>query len=182
MRKLILPLIAAGAVLVAASTVAAQSAQRFSDVPPDHEAFEAIEWAAEVGVTTGYPDGTFKPERPLSKRHAVVFMERYYDQILQADESPDFTRGDMMRVLKAINDGGSTEPASDPTSTSEEPDTTTQTTPNCHPAYTPCLPNLPGDALNCGDLTSGQKPVTVNQIGVDPYRLDRDRDGRGCTS
>ncbi|MYI14205.1 MAG: hypothetical protein F4108_00500, partial [Acidimicrobiaceae bacterium] len=53
---------------------------------------------------------------------------------------------------------------------------------DCHPAYTPCLPNLPGDALNCGDLTSDQKPVTVNEIGVDPYRLDRDGDGRGCTS
>ena len=51
-----------------------------------------------------------------------------------------------------------------------------------HPAYTPCLPNLPGDALNCGDLTSDRKPVTVNEIGVDPYRLDRDGDGRGCTS
>ena len=64
-----------------------------------------IEWAAEIGVTTGYDDGTFKPQRPLSKRHAVVFMERYYDQILQADESEDFTRGDMMVLLKAINDG-----------------------------------------------------------------------------
>ena len=52
----------------------------------------------------------------------------------------------------------------------------------CHPAYTPCLPDLPGDALNCGDLTGGQKPVTVREVGVDPYRLDRDRDGRGCTS
>ena len=41
---------------------------------------------------------------------------------------------------------------------------------------------LSGDALNCGDLTSDQKPVTVNEIGVDPYRLDRDGDGRGCTS
>ena len=182
-RKLILSAIAAVAVLAAAGTVAAQSAQRFPDVPPDHEAFEAIEWAAEVGVTTGYDDGTFKPERPLSKRHAVVFMERYYDQILQADESPDFTRGDMMRVLKAINDGGTTEPASDQTSTSEEPDTTTaQPTSDCHPAYTPCIPNRPGDALNCGDLTSDQKPVTVNEIGVDPYRLDRDNDGRACTS
>ena len=62
-------------------------------------------------------------------------------------------------------------------------DTTTETPEeDCHPAYTPCLPNLPGDALNCGDLTSDQKPVTVNEIGVDPYRLDRDGDGRGCTS
>ena len=32
-------------------------------------------------------------------------MERYYDEILQAEESEDFTRGDMMVLLKAINDG-----------------------------------------------------------------------------
>lgn len=53
---------------------------------------------------------------------------------------------------------------------------------DCHPAYSPCLPNLPGDALNCGDLTADQKPVTVLEIGIDPYRLDQDGDGRGCTS
>ena len=51
----------------------------------------------------------------------------------------------------------------------------------CHAAYSPCLPNLSGDAINCGDLTSGQKPVTVLEVGVDPYQLDRDQDGQGCT-
>ena len=81
------------------------ASQRFPDVPPDHYAFEAVEWAAGVGVTTGYTDGTFKPQQPLIKQHAVVFMERYYDEILQAEESEDFTRGDMMVLLKAINDG-----------------------------------------------------------------------------
>ena len=54
--------------------------------------------------------------------------------------------------------------------------------PGCHPAYEPCLPNLPDDALNCGDLTREQRPVTVLAPGTDPYRLDRDGDGRGCTS
>ena len=107
----------AAAVMVASvvavpATAVAQS-QRFPDVPPDHYAFEAVEWAAEVGVTTGYTDGTFKPERPLIKRHAVVFMQRYYDEILQADESEDFTRGDMMVLLKAINDGTIRDTASD---------------------------------------------------------------------
>ncbi|WP_419929654.1 excalibur calcium-binding domain-containing protein [Candidatus Poriferisocius sp.] len=52
----------------------------------------------------------------------------------------------------------------------------------CHPAYSPCLPNLPGDALNCGNLAAGQKPVTVHRPGVDPYRLDGDGDGIGCES
>ena len=89
-------------VRTACQDIPAQSLQRFPDVPPDHEAHDAIQWAAEVGVTTGYTDGTFKPARPLSKRHAVVFMERYYDEILGAQESADFTRADMMQVLYEI--------------------------------------------------------------------------------
>ena len=103
-RRLVIVALVAGAIGALTATAVAQT-QRFPDVPVDHYAFEAVEWAAEVGVTTGYPDGTFKPELPLSKRHAVVFMERYYDEILQAEESEDFTRGDMMVLLKAINDG-----------------------------------------------------------------------------
>lgn len=51
----------------------------------------------------------------------------------------------------------------------------TTAAPDCHPNYTPCIPNLPGDALNCGDIRGS---VRVN--GGDPYRLDRDGDGIGC--
>ncbi len=53
---------------------------------------------------------------------------------------------------------------------------------DCHPAYDPCLPFEPGDALNCGDLTSDQKPVTIMDPEVDPYNLDVDKDSKGCTS
>ena len=123
-RKIILIIAVAAAVLAAASAVVAQGLQRFPDVPPEHEAFEAVEWAAEVGVTTGYTDGTFKPELPLSKRHAVVFMERYYDEILGADQSEDFTRGDMMVLLKAINDGADT------ATTTQDAGPRSSTTPN----------------------------------------------------
>ena len=71
------------------------------------------------------------------------------------------------------------QPTTEPTPSTQTPATTDS---DCHPAYSPCLPNLAGDALNCGDLTADQKPVTVLVPGVDPYRLDRDGDGRGCTS
>ncbi len=64
----------------------------------------------------------------------------------------------------------------------EPPETTAAAADGCHPDYEPCLPNLPGDALNCGDLTREQKPVTVLVIGTDPYRLDRDGNGVACTS
>lgn len=105
MSKQLTVALAVAVVVVVGGTAVAQTAQRFTDVPPDHDAFEAIDWAAEAGVTTGYSDGTFKPDRPLSKRHAVVFLERFYDNILKATESEGFTRGDMMMLLAAINEG-----------------------------------------------------------------------------
>ena len=114
MPKRLTVAVIAAAVLTVGGAAAAQSVQRFPDVPPDHEAHEAVEWAAEAGVTTGYDDGTFRPEVPLSKRHAVVFVERYYDEILGAAESEDFTRADMMVLLKAIDDGSTTTPESEP--------------------------------------------------------------------
>ncbi|MBK6668218.1 MAG: excalibur calcium-binding domain-containing protein [Actinobacteria bacterium] len=50
--------------------------------------------------------------------------------------------------------------------------------PGCHPAYDPCLP-ITGD-LNCGDLSTSQKPVRVKDPTNDPYELDREHDGTGC--
>jgi len=62
--------------------------------------------------------------------------------------------------------------------------TTSQPPPaqDCHPAYSPCIPNFPGDALNCGDLPGRLKPVTVHNVANDPYGLDGDNDGVGCES
>ena len=94
-----------------AATAVAQS-QRFPDVPPDHEAYEAVEWAAEVGLTVGREDGTFGPNEALPKWRALIFMERFYDDVLGADESGAFTSGDMMMLLKAINDGSTRESGS----------------------------------------------------------------------
>ena len=68
------------------------------------------------------------------------------------------------------------------TEADEPEDTEAEPVNDCHPAYDPCLPNRPGDAFNCGDLTNDQKPVRIKKIGVDPYKLDRDKDGWGCAS
>ena len=117
------------------TTTTTVASNRFPDVAPGHYAFEAVEWAAEVGVTVGYDDGTFKPQRPLIKRHAVVFMERYYDEILQAEESEDFTRGDMMVLLKSINDGTIRDTASDTGSGSPSEQGASQRFPDVAPGH-----------------------------------------------
>lgn len=50
----------------------------------------------------------------------------------------------------------------------------------CDPNYGGCIPLYPPD-LDCGDLKAlGLTPVTV--IGKDPHKLDRDGDGKACTS
>lgn len=69
-----------------------------------------------------------------------------------------------------------------PSTTAAATSTSATTTLGCHPAYGGCIPHHPGDALNCGDLPSSQKPVTVRVISVDPYGLDGDNDGIGCES
>jgi endonuclease YncB( thermonuclease family) len=47
----------------------------------------------------------------------------------------------------------------------------------CEPGYSPCLP-IAGD-LDCADIPDSEKPVRVT--GSDPYRLDGNGDGLGCT-
>jgi hypothetical protein len=48
----------------------------------------------------------------------------------------------------------------------------------CQPGYSPCLPRVAD--LNCAGIPSSKKPVHVT--GSDPYRLDGNGDGLGCTS
>ena len=102
MSKRLFAAVTAVVVLVVGGTAIAQT-QRFSDVPADHPQAAAIEWAADVGVTAGYDNGTFRPDQPLHRDHAAIFLERFYDQILESDQSDGFTRGDMMALLHEIN-------------------------------------------------------------------------------
>ena len=92
----------------------------------------------------------------------------------------------LRRIISGCPDNGADTPLPAPVVTTATPATAAVSTSSaevgCHPDYSPCLPLLEGDALNCGDLAAAQKPVTVREPGVDPYRLDRDGDGQGCTS
>jgi hypothetical protein len=48
----------------------------------------------------------------------------------------------------------------------------------CEPGYSPCLPRVAD--LDCADIPAGERPVRVT--GSDPYGLDADHNGYGCTS
>lgn len=48
----------------------------FSDVPCDHWAAEAIDAIYQRGITTGYPDGTFKPDELVTREQMAAFIVR----------------------------------------------------------------------------------------------------------
>ena len=56
----------------------AQPGYAFSDVQdPNHAYFKAIYWAADAGITKGYPDGTFGINRSCTRGEMMMFLWRY---------------------------------------------------------------------------------------------------------
>lgn len=49
---------------------------KFNDVPADHWATGYINIATEQGVISGYPDGTFRPEQPVTYNEAITMLVR----------------------------------------------------------------------------------------------------------
>ena len=105
---------------------------------------------------------------PSNGAHACEYVRQYSSVKVKWNLS--ITRADYEASASTLADCGATPPPNDPPG------------PDCHPAYIPCLPNAVGDAYNCGDLDSSLKPVTVVNIGFDPYGFDGDSDGVGCES
>lgn len=49
---------------------------KFKDVPQSHWALQAIEEMHAAGIINGYPDGTFKPDAPVTRLHAIIMLIR----------------------------------------------------------------------------------------------------------
>ena len=72
MKKI--PAIAAAAALTAG--VSAYAANPFSDVSPDDWAYQAVSDLSDQGVVEGYPDGTFKGERNMTRYELAQVIAR----------------------------------------------------------------------------------------------------------
>lgn len=48
----------------------------FTDVPTNSPFYQDIQNAATSGIITGYQDGTFKPNDPITRQHMAVMIER----------------------------------------------------------------------------------------------------------
>ncbi len=61
-------------VLFSALPTSVLAERSFSDVSPDHPAYEAVEYLKSKGVIGGYPDGTFQPGKKVNRAEAVKII------------------------------------------------------------------------------------------------------------
>lgn len=52
----------------------------FRDVAPTDVFYREITWLVSQGITTGYPDGTFRPRNQITREAMAAFMYRYEKQ------------------------------------------------------------------------------------------------------
>ncbi|MFR9296388.1 MAG: S-layer homology domain-containing protein [Aedoeadaptatus pacaensis] len=71
----------------------------FNDVPDTHWAVASIDSAAAKGWVSGYPDGSFKPERKITRSEVVsitnIMLDRYADK--------DFVRGHLPEMIPFLD-------------------------------------------------------------------------------
>ncbi|KIL46639.1 hypothetical protein KP77_27660 [Jeotgalibacillus alimentarius] len=63
----------------------------FSDVPGDHWASQEISELSEAGIIGGFQDGTFKPERTVSRAQAAALIGRTLELDVTSIQNPGFT-------------------------------------------------------------------------------------------
>jgi hypothetical protein len=51
------------------------------DVPPGHWAYQSIEQLVQLGIIEGYPDGTFRPNRTMTRAEFAQAIARAYRNI-----------------------------------------------------------------------------------------------------
>ena len=56
---------------------AAQKGKAFSDVAPSAYYNSAVTWAAKRNIVTGFSDGTFRPDLPVTRQQLAAILWRY---------------------------------------------------------------------------------------------------------
>ncbi|GEM_PF-637326 len=98
--------IAAAALVFA--VVAPAFAQPFADVPTNHWAYDAIAELAAKGLIEGYPDGTFKGDRAMTRYEMAMVVARLLARIesiqIPAPTPPEVTKADLDAINRLINE------------------------------------------------------------------------------
>ncbi|MER2190292.1 MAG: S-layer homology domain-containing protein [Solibacillus sp.] len=79
----------------------------FKDVKKGHTAFEAVSRLAAAKITTGYEDGTFKPNNHLTRAHISAFLARAIQYIERTNPSTKPGTKDMLVHFIDVGQGDS---------------------------------------------------------------------------
>lgn len=96
------------------SGMESQAAERFSDVEADDWFASCIGWSSEIGLVTGYDDGTFCPNKPITRQELAIMIVRFLkyknidttyesaltEQFADRDEFPKWSAGDIDTVRR----------------------------------------------------------------------------------
>lgn len=69
----------------------AGASDEFSDVPENHPFHDEISWLAEIGLTHGFADGTFRPEESISRQAVAAWLYRLAGSPAGPFDPPGFT-------------------------------------------------------------------------------------------
>lgn len=95
-------------VITAVLVLGGQARATFSDVPWDHWAYDAVNYLEENGIVTGYPDGTFRGSKVLSRYEFAMVVSRIFDNLQQMlrdnkEEVPVQTQAVINKLVKEFS-------------------------------------------------------------------------------
>ncbi len=92
-------LAAAAALLIAAAPMSYGAGQAFTDVPAGHWAYESLNRLAENGILKGYPDGSFKGDK-LVTRYALSLIVANMLSNIESIGKDQVSEADLLEVEK----------------------------------------------------------------------------------
>ena len=78
-------------VKASAAEAGATSQRRFSDVPADHWAHEAVSWGAENGITTGTSRTMYSPNGNSTRAQMITMLFRFNNNVVKAQSAESGT-------------------------------------------------------------------------------------------
>ena len=57
----------------------------FPDVKSGEYYENAVQWASSIGIVNGFEDGTFGPNKPITRQDLVVMLRKYVNKVLEKD-------------------------------------------------------------------------------------------------
>lgn len=62
------------------------AAEQYKDVPKDHWAAESVQVLTKAGIMSGYPDNTFKGDKPVTRYELAIALQAMIEYIKESEK------------------------------------------------------------------------------------------------